>query len=308
MNLFKRSNLTPFEQWEYFPRFALLYFCWTLFALLLALIILDRVALPYLEDRGQLAGECWDEDNKKIFRLMAARNHASLKNPLCCTDAFTVSPGPSRGKRIMVLGDSFVWGHGIANWNHLWWRQLDRELKKRGYGEVEVIGAGIYGANTRAELKWAPGLLRAYRPDLLIWSYVTNDPDEVNEKTKEGFVPVKTAFTLHDRMTGQMAVLHKYFPSLSYHLLSLRLEREGKRTSGTKYGFCLDDWTKELLHGENFQQYKTTVKDQAAFMRASGIPNFVVMMVFPDRQSFEPTVRPIEDLFQKNGIAYSTLR
>jgi hypothetical protein len=83
------------------------------------------------------------------------------------------------GSRVLVIGDSFVWGDGYLNANDIWWRKVGRELHKRGYWNVEVVAAGFNGASTQRELAWvrAGGLARLASRDLVLPGYVTNDPD-----------------------------------------------------------------------------------------------------------------------------------
>jgi|GEM_PF-2047006 len=81
-------------------------------------------------------------------------------------------------RRILVIGDSFAWGDGYSNINNVWWSQLERELRRRGHDRVEVIGAGACGASTRDQIARADGLVETYDPDLVIWGFCHNDPDE----------------------------------------------------------------------------------------------------------------------------------
>lgn len=78
--------------------------------------------------------------------------------------------------RILVLGDSYVQGFGLANHNHLWWQQLQRQLLEAGY-DVEVIGAGLAGFSTYDEylMLSQSTLLSQTNPDIIIVGYVTND-------------------------------------------------------------------------------------------------------------------------------------
>src|SRR4029434_5090068 len=88
-------------------------------------------------------------------------------------------PPPADSRRtILVLGDSFVWGPPYLSLNHLWWRQLMIELERRGYRQVRVVAAGHSGWSTHRELECLEELLGEVKPDLVIWGYVTNDPDE----------------------------------------------------------------------------------------------------------------------------------
>lgn len=296
-----RKTRFSFNDWEKFPPFALSYFAWSLLAIVLGMLVLDRCLLPHLENLGLLACEEWKIQNEHIWQLMKDRNHASSSNPIWTSDAFTVREKCSKSKRILVLGDSYVWGHGVANLNLLWWRQLQKELARRGYDNVEVISAGMCGATTHAELDWLPQLITKYHPDLLIWSYVVNDPEEF--EGGRTIVPSKPA-VVKTVYSGIAGFLHPYFPNLVYHLLSLRIEREKTRFSDWKNGYYWDDWELKILEGRNFELYKMTMQKVGTFVRSSHIPQFFVPMVSPELEKYRTRLVPVENLMKENGIQY----
>ena len=80
--------------------------------------------------------------------------------------------------KILVVGDSFVWGDGSTNLNQIWWNVMARELERRGY-DCQVYAAGLCRASTYDEFLWLKDtpLLEDIEPDLVIIGYVTNDTD-----------------------------------------------------------------------------------------------------------------------------------
>ncbi len=71
--------------------------------------------------------------------------------------------------------------------NDIWWRQLAREVDRRGYKDVEIIAAGMQGINTRIELDVAKKVIPKFKPDLVIWGYIPNDADELSRLDTDHF-------------------------------------------------------------------------------------------------------------------------
>lgn len=82
-------------------------------------------------------------------------------------------------KRILVIGDSFVWGDGYANANHIWWQQLRNKLLENGYNDVEVVAIGLSGLNTyqQYQILLDNSIMSLIDPDLIIFSFVINDTE-----------------------------------------------------------------------------------------------------------------------------------
>ena len=78
-------------------------------------------------------------------------------------------------RRLLVLGDSVVAGHGIRELEQTIPGQLERQLGPEG---IEVLNFGVGGYCTRAEVE----LLRVkglkYRPDAVLVVFVSNDYDD----------------------------------------------------------------------------------------------------------------------------------
>lgn len=79
-------------------------------------------------------------------------------------------------KNILIIGDSYVAGHGLKEENQRFSNILRTELKDCS----DVFNLGVCGADTRDEF----GFLTSFpvKPDLIILSYVNNDIDKIVEK------------------------------------------------------------------------------------------------------------------------------
>ncbi|MCG8589588.1 MAG: tetratricopeptide repeat protein [Proteobacteria bacterium] len=78
-------------------------------------------------------------------------------------------------RRIALLGDSLVEGHGVREIEDIFSQQLERTWAD---GEVEVLNFGVSGYNTRAEIETLRTKGLKYNPDLVILVFAKNDFDD----------------------------------------------------------------------------------------------------------------------------------
>ena len=162
-----------------YPLLPLQAFTYLAILLLSALVVLAATELfvGHTQKSGILSTEAWEEEDKVINHNNQAK--VKMRGSVWTSAGIPYPKEKGMGKRILVIGDSFVWGDGYANANDIWWRQLDRELKRRGYWQVEVVAAGASGASTLDQLWWLRNdqHLKALAPDAIIIGYASNDPD-----------------------------------------------------------------------------------------------------------------------------------
>ena len=94
-------------------------------------------------------------------------------------------------QRVVVLGDSFVWGFGVE-YEESFQAKLQQALDR-----VEVIGLGVSGYSTDQELILYRNEGRKYRADLVIQVVAANDLPG-NLSTEEYLIYSKPAFVLAD--------------------------------------------------------------------------------------------------------------
>jgi lysophospholipase L1-like esterase len=80
-----------------------------------------------------------------------------------------------RVPRVLVLGDSYTFGWGVAD-HQPYPQRAEALLRERGI-DVEVITAGVPGYNTEQEAFLLRELLPRYRPDVVVVGYVMNDAE-----------------------------------------------------------------------------------------------------------------------------------
>ncbi len=90
------------------------------------------------------------------------------------------APKAETGKavRVLVVGDSFLHGTGVADLDTIWARQLQRELDERwgaGTADVEILARD--NASTMEQVEWLQQRFAdGSRPDVVLFGYVYNDP------------------------------------------------------------------------------------------------------------------------------------
>lgn len=289
-------------------RLLLLYAGVFLLCIMGAMAALEYVILPSLYSRKIVASDAWVQENFKINGNNFAKIKATPEG-VWQSQGFRVSVAGNRAKRILVIGDSFVWGDGYANLNDLWWRRLERELHRRGYLDVEVIAAGFRRYATRNELEMVRRVVPVYKPDLAIWGYVTNDPDEgILIEREARHDPLYAFWRERDpAMSGLEALRRsKVCLTLCSQLQRRRLDKlSASREDEAPNVYPYDEWELRLLEGENFARYRRAVADVAAFHKETGLPYFFMSLPrVPDRGYYAARLGPIASLFAEHGIPW----
>ena len=297
-------NAPRFQRWRYTLK------CLAALAVVTAAVLfaVDRVVLASIESGGGTAGvqlnsQSWQEENARINENNKAKILSSPDEWVWRSRGFPVGPERTRPHRVLVTGDSFVWGDGYANLNDIWWRQLERELRWRGYQQVEVIGLGNNGASTRQQLEHLRRVLPRYQPDLVIWGYVTNDADE-------GLVK---QFDYARLDKDKVAAFHQrhadgILSRLQFQLGRLRRAKLLATLPGEKRGYEYNDWELRLLSETNLAAYQDTLREVAAFMRETDTPYFFLTLPnAPNESTFAPRYAPVKPLFANAGIDFRDL-
>lgn len=81
-------------------------------------------------------------------------------------------PKPDSLFRILLIGDSFTFGHA-NNYDAIWPVRLKEQLAKSA--PVDIVKAGVQGYNTTQEVLFMEQLIDTYRPDLVLHTYLPND-------------------------------------------------------------------------------------------------------------------------------------
>jgi len=156
----------------------------------------------------------FSEDPHRRFRYRT--NGLGLRGP-------EIGPKSAARPRLLVLGDSYVFGWAIGEEATLP-AQIERQLESRGI-EVETINGGVPGYNTEQEAVELESLLPRIRPDLLVLVFVMNDAE--TERT----------------LVTPPSVYYRYARSWAWERAKLELRRRWP---------ALDDWLPSRLNLYDF--------------------------------------------------------
>ncbi|MBP1602863.1 MAG: hypothetical protein H6Q09_35 [Acidobacteria bacterium] len=272
-----------------------------------ALAVVDHGILAWIEASGssdarsgvRLATQSWQQENARINENNFAKISLAPDEWIWRSQGFPGTEERSKPHRLLVVGDSFVWGDGYANMNDLWWRQLERELRRRGYADVEVMALGACGASTRNELERLRKVLPRHRPDLVIWSYVTNDADEGRVKQFDYERLNRDRVVRYHRSHAGKGWLRR----LNFQLEQRRREKLLATLPGEKRGYEYNEWELRLIEPANLAAYEKTLREASAFMREARTPYFFITLPnHPGEASFRPRYAPVKPLFAAAGI------
>ena len=81
-------------------------------------------------------------------------------------------------KKVLLLGDSFMFGHGINMKDHVA-THLENMLNENGH-RFSISNAGVSGWGTVQETTYARDHLKLFQPDIIVLLFCGNDPDDDN--------------------------------------------------------------------------------------------------------------------------------
>ena len=238
--------------------------------------------------------------------------------------------------RVLVLGDSFVFGWGVEQEN-TFVKELERILnKEKGDKDYEVINVGILGYGTEQELKYLREKGMKYNPDLvLLGFYIGNDIKENlagnfnNRVVKDGYLFDKRISELYKKKlesagknidAWKIPIPFKSFFLKNSQAYTLLHNRYNKIL--IKLGVRKDiDITKDLMREEyniflrdlNSEKYKRfsqdvnqkwnltikLLKELSVNAKSEGV-NFAIILIPTNYQVYQEKFREITDLYLTN--------
>ncbi|MBX9570401.1 MAG: SGNH/GDSL hydrolase family protein [Candidatus Obscuribacterales bacterium] len=265
---------------------------------LCALLLMELIILPLLETAGVNAGARWTEENKRLIHMNLLRNACNKENAIW-RSALHGPRAQAGHPRILVVGDSFVWGDGYANANDLWWRLLERELHKRGFENAEVCAVGLFGFSMRNEIDAAKKAIKDLNPDIIVWGYLANDADE-------GLVQQAPLVSRLNSLTKHFRFL---FPQLCVYAntkLSGHIDELMSSLTGVPKDYL--DWESKLVVGSNFEQFKVTLYQLGDLFTNFNKPAVLVCLpTQPVRGYHETRFQPVKAFLRLLNIEFLDL-
>lgn len=207
---------------------------------------------------------------------------------------------PNDTFRVVIMGDSFTFGHGIKNPEDVYSRLLQEKLDRRyGYGNFEVINLAKGGYSTIDEVRILNDLALNLSPDVLVLGYYINDAEGPGSRV--GFEEIYAPTCLLPWKLGSML----YSRSYMYYFIESRIK-----------DLCTNpkvkDYHNHLYSDSNpfFKQHKILL---GQFILTAGDNRIrVVVLNIPALQDFESydfyfVNDYIENITASNNAAYIDL-
>jgi hypothetical protein len=206
------------------------------------------------------------------------------------------------------MGDSFVHQYSHADANQLWWKQLDKVLKQRGYYSVNVYAVGVEGgAATYDHMRWLrdTNMVEELQPDLIIIGYVTNDTDRYNGWTINDIIKINWEWdTDIFNKNYVLATIKKAFPNFAYLVNDMVQKKRQPDAYNDETGYPPELGELELVRGQrlvNYNRYAVTPLGET--LATLDIPAFLVTLPrHLDASYYEPLYAPVLPLFAQAGI------
>ena len=238
--------------------------------LVLALLLLKLISL--LIDFASAPDEKEYEANRKIN----LRNFSYSKgNTYGFTDRERTRAKSPGIYRIMVLGDSFIWGDGI-DYERVWSHILERKLLA-AYDSVEVCHWGVSGWSTKNEFDFFREHGKDYDIDLLLIGWVDNDPDlGAKVKAKDP--------------AAEYPGIYKVWPSLAQRLVNGAEDSE------------YEDWLNNLYSKENLVEYGKLLATFRTCLDEQKVPAIFVMTPGPFNEEMKVRFAVAETMIRHAGF------
>ncbi len=165
--------------------------------------------------------------------------------------------------RVLVLGDSFVWGDGYGNSADLWWKKLNVELRDRGYDNIDIYAVGQCGSSTEDELFWITEtkMIEEIKPDLIVIGYVYNDAQRYTVEYKDGrYAGSYFRVPINDEKIFNSGMIARVFPNVGYLLENMINNKiNAYRDFDDTTGYPGSIWPGKTVEGKELEDYDSEV-------------------------------------------------
>ncbi len=261
--------------------------------------------------------ESWYAEDQMINRMMEAKlSNKNWTTPESIWKYENVEYLPPKGnkKRVLVVGDSFVWGFGYTNPNMLWWQQLNTLFLENGYNNVEVVALGKNGLSTYMEYMNLNDdkIIEELDPDLILIGYVLNDPELDGEDSKP-LVPLRISDEFPEPTNIFIKSFKKIWPNLYFKINDLIFQKYGDDEQFCeKYGYNYNDWLYKISSEPSLSEYekRAVIPLKRTIEEKIGLKDwfFMTLDLFPDKNESDVS-KEVLKLFEKHKIkTYNTIK
>lgn len=218
-------------------------------------------------------------------------NFAEL-NPYRFTDRIRSFEKREGLTRIAILGDSVIWGYGLP-YSYVWSHRLEKMVNGK-YPELEVMSWGRGGWSTTDQLSFLEKEGVKYDIDYLIVSWVDNDPDMKDIKSKR--------YRWHG--AKGIKILKLIFPNAVSFIVS---HVNNYLTNNYYTDHQYHNWLEMLYSEDNLKKYSEVLHDFSRYCNSNNIKLlFVLIPLRSDNMELDKFNRIIP-LMEEAHIKYLNL-
>jgi hypothetical protein len=194
--------------------------------------------------------------------------------------------------RIAILGDSFVWGHGVED-SVRWNKRLEQKLKAYRKN-VKVLHWGQNAWSTNNELDFLIEEGYKYEPDILIVGFVLNDPMISSSYDyyflkRGGFVYRNIVYRFPGKLFGNsLSFIFDYLSALGASWI----------------GISYISWLDEIYSDDNLLKYENILKDFKDFCASKKIDLYFVLTPENHSEYISMYFNKIIPILQSENIKY----
>jgi hypothetical protein len=253
-------------------------------SLLVSLFVLEIVlSTGVFDDDRRWVPRRFLEADQRLSESQARHAH---KNPLGFNDDVFNVEKPTGVRRIAVVGDSFIFGNGLP-YDEIWGVKLRRLISVK-YPRTETLFWGKNGWSTLAQLDFLQSTGVKFKPDLLIFGFVTNDPSPC-------YFDCVNRFTWHH--SRKWTPIKDLFPE-AFNFLSSFLNRFVETVSSLGH----ENWVNRLYSEENLNRYAQTLLEVAHFANRADIPVVFVLTPSDHGADSERKFEAVKPLMARAGL------
>ena len=215
----------------------------------------------------------------------------SKKNPLGFNDPVRSKAKPAGATRIVVIGDSFIWGDGLPR-EEIWSVKLEKLIADK-YTDFELFSWGKNGWSTKDQLNFLRKDGFKYNIDLLVVSFVDNDP----------FLGKPIAKYLRWQNTSYLEPFETLVPEATNFIVSFI--NQWIYTNLEYYGYGV--WSKKLYSKENLDKYGELLKEFSEELNKRGVDFRFILTVANNREDYKELNDKVIPYLEAADIKYLNL-
>ena len=201
---------------------------------------------------------------------------------------------PEGKRRLLVLGDSVVFGWGVEQ-DKIFPAVLE-ELIRKDSPDWEVVSAGAGSWNTRTEFEWLQKKGLAYQPDILLLCITSNDVDRTKSIHRTSLVEIPTnGKPTRSKIASACQSIWNGIANTSYLCGFVQHLRQG-RTSQSRYDNLL------AAESPEWKDAETALREMHAICQKNNVKLVATIYYAPNSELF---IKHYTECLDDLGVAHT---